>query len=523
MKIHLIVTAHDVGDFVGVFVAEFARGPLAEKHRLSVRAPALDIPGETKKKLGADLGGLEITDVDDPDPIRALRVGLGHFLPDQGGRGGAEPEIRKRTAEIGNMVIDPEAPGAFSLGRRGEVADVAEIVVGPDDRDVVRHAQSLPVEIEDFLVGTEHLGHALDLGFHALGEHCALVGKDFSQNVDAFKIAFRALDGAVMDAAHAQRIDVFITTVGAHAFLPIGAHAFAVGDVVVVGLGRSPFADIVAEHGFGMRRAHDNAVIVGERGVPRVGIERLGAGMHRRPERVGFEPEQQFENFRVGLGSNAAVFRLEGFRRPRLQAPVLVVQENTTILHRGRPEPLQPGGNQQRGFFLWRGIRPPMPWGNTDLLGEFIDAERGASPVAADDDERLRHIGKRFVDDRDDKTFPSAGQGAEIEAFLRGEAINQRMFAAGADENQQPAFGQRRGCRCRTDPAHPLDVRGQIVGRDGNNFVVGGGTHQGGRHAVLDQREIAGRAMDGVAAEKNEEQDQAVTMQGEEFHLWIGG
>ena len=372
------------------------------------------------------------------------------------------------------MVINPEATGAFALGGRGEIADVTEIIVRPDDRDIVRYTQALTVEIEDFLVGAEHLGDSLHLGADMFREQRSLVGEDLPQHVDAFVIALGSLNGAVMYAAHAERVDGFVAAVGPHAFFPVGTDPFAIADVVVVGFGRGPFADVVAEHRLGVRRAHDDAVIVGEHGVAWISVEGFGAGVHRRPEGVGLEAQQELEDFCVGLGADAAVFRFEGFRGPRLQAPILVIDEDAAILHRWRAEAFQTRRNQQRGFLFGRDVGPPMPGRNTDLLGKFIDAECGAAAVAADDDERLRHTGERFFHDGDDETLPRSGQRSDIDFLFCGETVDHRMFAQGADENQCSAFGEGRDGHGRLCPGDAFDVGRELAGGDGNHFIVSG-------------------------------------------------
>ena len=87
-----------------------------------------------------------------------------------------------------------------------------------------------------------------------------------------------------------------------------------------------------------MRRTHDDGVIVRDKFVLRVEIERARDFVHRRPERVGFQAQQQLADARVGLRPDVARLRLESFCRPRLQAPVFVVEEDAAILHRRRAD-----------------------------------------------------------------------------------------------------------------------------------------------------------------------------------------
>ena len=120
-----------------------------------------------------------------------------------------------------------------------------------------------------------------------------------------------------------------------NALLPVGEDASAVGDVVVeFGVG-FPFVDVVAEHRLGVAGAEDDGIRISHRGVARHLMKRRGRRVHPRPDAVGAEAEEQFKNTRVSLRAEVADFRLKCFRGPRLQPPILVVDEDAAILHSG--------------------------------------------------------------------------------------------------------------------------------------------------------------------------------------------
>ena len=72
------------------------------------------------------------------------------------------------------MVVDATASFALLLRGVGQLADVAEVVIRPQQGDVLRQIQSQPVELERFLVGAEYLGHFGDRAVYIGSQHRAL-------------------------------------------------------------------------------------------------------------------------------------------------------------------------------------------------------------------------------------------------------------------------------------------------------------------------------------------------------------
>ena len=84
-----------------------------------------------------------------------------------------------------------------------------------------------------------------------------------------------------------------------------------------------------AQHRLVMRGAHDDAVLVGELGVQRI-VFVEGVVPHRRPEVVGLQPQQQFEDFRIELVVVVSVLLLH----PAGERGSLVVEKDAAIFHR---------------------------------------------------------------------------------------------------------------------------------------------------------------------------------------------
>ncbi len=415
---------------------ELLGGPGGEVVGEGLEVPLIDVPGYLGEEVYADFAGLEVADVEDPEFFHAVVIGLGHFLPDEGGGRGVEPDVREGRAEVGDVVVNAEAAGAGGDFRGGgEVADVAEIIIGKDDGDIGRDGEAAEVVGEDFLVGAEDLGDFGGVGVDVFGDEGALDGKDFLEGGDNLGGAFRAHHGVVVNAADADGVEVFILAVRLHAFLPVFGHAIGVGDEVELVGGGLPFADVVAEHGLAVGGAHDDGVVVGDDAVFGDGVEGGGAGVHGGPESVGFEAEEEFENFGVGFGADVADLGLEGFGGPGDQAPVLVVDEDATVLDGRRPEVAGAGGDVEVVAMRGGNVGPPIPGGDADGLGEFKDPVGSAAAVAAGDDEVGAARGMGVGDGGDEETFPLSLDFGDVELAGGDEVVYRFAVAEGADED----------------------------------------------------------------------------------------
>ena len=194
------------------------------------------------------------------------------------------------------MIVHAAAAGTGAFGGTGKLADVAVVVIGPDEGDVIGNVWCEPVEFEDFLVGAKNLGHAGDIWIYALGEQVALVGDDVVEARGFFPGGAAAGHAAIVNAAHADGVNIFVGAVIVDALGPVFQDAGGIGDVVVVAIFfLVPFADVVAEHLFAMGGAHDDAIGVGDFFVLGKMIEGEGARVHGGPEIVGMKTQEKFK------------------------------------------------------------------------------------------------------------------------------------------------------------------------------------------------------------------------------------
>jgi hypothetical protein len=73
------------------------------------------------------------------------------------------------------MVVNASATGAPAFIGSGEAANIAPVIITPEQSDVVGNAHSLFVILLDFLVEGPILRDFLQVGIHLVGEDFALV------------------------------------------------------------------------------------------------------------------------------------------------------------------------------------------------------------------------------------------------------------------------------------------------------------------------------------------------------------
>ncbi len=132
--------------------------------------------------------------------------------------------------------------------------------------------------------------------------------------------------------------------------------------------------------------------------------------MHPGPDGVGAQPQQQFEDFAIGFRSDAPGFgRFERLPAPRLQRPVLVVEEDAAVGDRGTLQCAEIGADGELRAAFGGHIAPPHPRRDTRHARKFEDAVGCAAAIAADDS-------KLFVVDVDVESVGFRGQ------FIDGHA-----------------------------------------------------------------------------------------------------
>jgi len=274
------------------------------------------------------------------------------------------------------------------FGSVGQARHVAVVVVAPHQRDVVGHLQPHVVDVEHLFVRNEHLrlfGRVAEI----FADELLLVVDDELQSVELLLHCLHALHRAVVDAAHAdgQQVAALRALHFFQPLYPVVLYRLSVGDVVKrAAFLLVPLSDVVAQQRLTVRRADGDAAAVGHGLGARRLEEAYGARVHGGPDSVGTEAEQQLEHLLVGvLADDAERGFVEMAVAPGTQRPVLVVEEDTTILHRRMLEGMVAGGQCQSALPLRVHVAPPCPWRHTGEARELQYAVGRAAGIAAHD------------------------------------------------------------------------------------------------------------------------------------------
>src|SRR6516164_2544629 len=202
-----------------------------------------------------------------------------------------------------------------------------------------------------------------------------------------------------------------------------------------------------------MRGAHHDAVLISQFGVERVVLVK-GVIPHRWPEVVPFQAENEFEDLGVELVIVVSVFLLN----PTGERRRLVVEKDPSVFHLRWPLNVGPGSYEQ-GFMTMNGhICPPIPGGNTNLLGKIVDAVNRAAFVAAENDQSRCDAWQRLFDNLNEERFPLAGDCRHVNFVVPDQLIDGCALAQRADEDdlrwEMPNIVRER----RLAPSDTLDV-----------------------------------------------------------------
>ena len=241
--------------------------------------------------------------------------------------------------QIREVVVDagPTRPLLF-LGVR-DTLHVAVVVVGPHKCDVVGHAQSGIVDVERLLVGHKDLRQTLGPLLLVFREYLALLGKDFLQRAGTVLGVCRALHGLVVQTTHAHGVDIIVLSRLTNAVVKLLQYRRAVGLVVPLTVARLVplrLRGVVEEQRLTVARGDHDAPLVGHLLTLRMAVEGTRTRVHGGGQHITLQTQYQLTHTVVGLRTDVAQFLLIVLCRPRLQSPVLVVDEETAILDAGR-------------------------------------------------------------------------------------------------------------------------------------------------------------------------------------------
>ena len=209
-----------------------------------------------------------------------------------------------------------------------------------------------------------------------------------------------------------------------------------------------------------MRRPHHDAPLVRQLRILRNRVERKRAGMHRRPQRVSMQPQQQLKDPLIRPRPDVPFAIIDGgihlLRRPRPQPPILIVKENPSILYGWLRLHMQAGANVHRRMMRDWHIRPPRPRRDAHLPRNLKQRIRNAAPVRSGNHQRMLHSRHRRGDHRRNRRLPLAGDCRGVKFSPGHKRINLRRLAEDADQDQLRR--QRCGKRSQHARLHAGDL-----------------------------------------------------------------
>ena len=107
IEIQAVIGAQDIGDRPRLRRVDILRRPCFDEMIDRLGAGHLYVPSQRQEIFRGQLGGLQVTHIGNPHLPRTPVERPAHFLADQRGGRGGEPEIGERRAKIGKMIIDP--------------------------------------------------------------------------------------------------------------------------------------------------------------------------------------------------------------------------------------------------------------------------------------------------------------------------------------------------------------------------------------------------------------------------------
>ena len=363
------------------------------------------IPRKVESELSLIFYWLYVANVEHPHVLAVHRISLRQLIGNECGRSAAEPKVVLRHAPVRQVVIHATAALAPLLFGCGELAHVAVVVVGPDQRNIIGQTHSEAIRLQCFLVRTEYLRH-IDSRFAQVAlNHLALFGYYFLKRVAPFLVRIVARHARIVYATHAESVDGIIVFRLLYALAPVHFYGIAVVFPVIragqtTELERKvmhPLVNIVSQHLLAMARAKHNVILPCQLRVLLVIPERLCTWVHRRPQQVGFQAEHQPHHLLVSARTNVVHVLVKMLGGPRLQSPIFVVDEQSAVFHRRRACHRRATRHADGLVFARSHVSPPAPWRHAHHPGKFHKAVGRAAWVASVYDESLRNTLERFV------------------------------------------------------------------------------------------------------------------------------
>ena len=210
-----------------------------------------------------------------------------HLLPHFCNRNRVEPLVGARISDVIEMIINSGAPTALTFVSGWQPAEIAPIVVAPEQSHIVWNPHAVLVILLHFLVERPELGNFRHVRIHMIGDDLPLVGHDPFQQIHVGRHVAPFHHRHVAIAPHADGHHAFIVLVALGTLRPELAENFGIGRVVPGSSAVTLPLLLRAQHRLVVRGPHHDAIFVGQLRVQRI-ILVESVVPHGRPKIVGF-------------------------------------------------------------------------------------------------------------------------------------------------------------------------------------------------------------------------------------------
>ena len=288
---------------------------------------------------------------------------------------------------------------------------MAEVVVRPHDGDVLGEREACIIERKHPFIGDKDLQGLIGPFVMQDGsDDLALIGDDFFEKAHAgFELLLfgkarilvdrTGTEAGIVDSAHPERKTHLIGSVLFDALLPIflqfGAVLFE-GIVVqkarisLLFHPRIKFVLIAPKQHIAVRCADDDAHLIGKPPVFGIGIE--GIDVHRRPDVVALEAQDELKDRAVGRRADGSVCCMQ--LCPGIEL-LLIVEEDPAVLHAWPIHVLIVGRKRDLLPLTDGDIGKLIPGRDAELPREIVDAvDRSSSAIPQDEQ---TSVGEQFL------------------------------------------------------------------------------------------------------------------------------
>src|SRR5690606_15122730 len=229
----------------------------------------------------------------------------------------------------------------------------------------------------------------------------SLVNNNLINSFFIFCYSLYTFHPAIVFPAHSKGKDIVGITQFFQSITPIRNHIFFICKVIITSVANDiPFCSTVSRQRLAVGGPDIDSIFLRCFPVALNKIKRNGYFMHRRPNGVCTQPQQEFKNPAIGFwtdGLHLFCFiridpcfylsvRLECFGAPRCQPPIFIIQENAPVLYIGTLGILEADRQDHCCLTLGHRICPPYPWRDTNQSGQLQHAISGTMWVASHDE-----------------------------------------------------------------------------------------------------------------------------------------